>query len=51
MTEEKYHDKLVRDNVPDHIEEDGNNYVIHHADDEEFRELLRDKLVEEAKRV
>lgn len=49
MTEEHHYDKLVRDNIPDHIEDDGNSYVIHHADDEELKERLRDKLVEEAK--
>lgn len=43
------YNKLVRDRIPEIIENNGERFVIHRADRNEFRERLRDKLVEEAK--
>lgn len=42
------HDKLVRDEVPDAIREDGETPVTHRASGEEYRDRLADKLLEEA---
>lgn len=41
------HDKLVRDNIPEIIEEDGKIPVVHVADDDEYTERLVEKLEEE----
>jgi predicted house-cleaning noncanonical NTP pyrophosphatase (MazG superfamily) len=41
-------DKLVRDDIPDIIRENGEIPETHTADDEEYIERLCDKLVEEA---
>lgn len=43
-------DKLVRDNIPDAIRENGEIPKTHAADDEEYMERLCDKLVEEAEK-
>jgi predicted house-cleaning noncanonical NTP pyrophosphatase (MazG superfamily) len=39
--------KLVRDNIPHMIEQDGRRVQMHVCSDQEFRERLRDKLQEE----
>jgi predicted house-cleaning noncanonical NTP pyrophosphatase (MazG superfamily) len=39
--------KLVRDKIPDEINNDGRKAVIHIADDSEYEEMLIDKLKEE----
>lgn len=41
-------DKLIRDNIPDIIRENGEIPKTHSADDEEYMKRLCDKLVEEA---
>lgn len=41
------HDKLVRAKIPEIIEEDGKESVIHIANDDEYTERLVDKLEEE----
>lgn len=46
MTEVLYQ-KLVRDNIPDLIREEGNTPVVRTLDDQEFEECLREKLREE----
>jgi len=43
---ERY-DKLVRDKIPEIIEDDGKEYKIEVMDDEEYKEYLKDKLLEE----
>lgn len=45
MTE---YDKLVRDEIPAIIRENGETPVTHRATDEEYRRRLREKLCEEA---
>lgn len=42
------YDKLVRDDVPESIEANGERPVVHSADDEEYERRLREKLCEEA---
>lgn len=42
------YDKLVRDDIPKIIEKNNENPVTHIADDEEYQERLRDKLIEES---
>ncbi len=42
------YDKLVRDNIPALIEESGDTAATHRASEEEYRERLRAKLLEEA---
>jgi predicted house-cleaning noncanonical NTP pyrophosphatase (MazG superfamily) len=41
------HHKLVRDKIPEIIEEDGKKPVVYIADDDEYTERLVDKLEEE----
>lgn len=43
---ERY-DKLVRDKIPEIIEDDGKEYKMEVMDDEEYKEYLKDKLLEE----
>ncbi|MBI2583664.1 MAG: nucleoside triphosphate pyrophosphohydrolase [Candidatus Aenigmarchaeota archaeon] len=40
--------KLVRDNVPDIMKEKGENAEFRQASEEEYKQLLKKKLVEEA---
>lgn len=47
----KEYKKLVRDNIPDIIERDGEKPITRVLDDEEFKKALQDKLVEEAGEV
>lgn len=44
---EKIYNKLVRDNIPDIIEKDGENPVIRVLSDNEYRKELYKKLLEE----
>ncbi|QBD79321.1 nucleotide pyrophosphohydrolase [Ktedonosporobacter rubrisoli] len=44
----EYHNKLVRDNIPKIIQEDNCTCTIEIMDEPEFRQALRQKLVEEA---
>ena len=41
------HNKLVRDNIPKIIEKNGEKAVVHTANEEEYKEKLREKLTEE----
>ena len=43
----KQYNKLVRDRIPEIIEESGKKAVIYIADDKEYLEKLYDKLIEE----
>lgn len=43
----KRYDKLVRDKIPQIIESDGKKYEIEKMKDREFKEYLKDKLLEE----
>lgn len=43
------YDKLVRDDVPEIIETDGETPVTHVADSEEYADRLAEKLLEEAR--
>lgn len=42
------YDKLIRDLIPQHIEASGKDYQVEAMEEDEFRQALRDKLVEEA---
>ena len=44
----KEYDKLIRDKIPEIIEADGKKCEVEVMDDEEYKEYLKDKLLEEA---
>lgn len=43
----KKYDKLIRDRIPQIIEADGKEYEVEKIDNEEYKEYLKDKLLEE----
>lgn len=43
------YNKLVRDKVPEVLEQEGKKYVIQYAEKEKMLDLLKDKLKEEAR--
>ena len=43
----KVYNKLVRDNIPKMIEMEGRKFTIHIADDNEYYEKLKSKMIEE----
>jgi len=45
------HNKLVRDLIPEIIEQNGNKAVVHVLDDEKFKKELLRKLIEESQEV
>jgi predicted house-cleaning noncanonical NTP pyrophosphatase (MazG superfamily) len=47
----KIYNKLIRDNIPELIEKDGQKYQVKILCEEEFKEELLKKLVEEAREV
>jgi len=47
-TRREYH-KLVRDDIPEIVRENGETPICHVADEQEYAELLGEKLVEEAR--
>ncbi|MBR8830585.1 MAG: hypothetical protein N5P05_003885 [Chroococcopsis gigantea SAG 12.99] len=47
----QYHNKLVRDRIPQIIADSGNTYEVIDLDESEFLRALKDKLVEEAQEV
>ena len=47
----KIYNKLVRDKIPEIIEEQGKKVNYHILEQEEFIEALKDKLIEEAKEL
>ena len=44
----KEYDKLIRDKIPEIIEADGKECEVEVMDDEEYKEYLKNKLLEEA---
>jgi len=46
--EKFYHEKLIRDKIPQVIEENDGEYETRKLDEEEFEKELRKKLIEEA---
>lgn len=44
----KKYDKLIRDKIPEIIKEDDKEFEIDIMDDQEYKEYLQDKLLEEA---
>lgn len=51
MVEKYYHQKLVRDKIPDVIKATGDEGEFRILDDEEYEKELKKKLIEEAKEV
>ncbi|NMG59389.1 nucleotide pyrophosphohydrolase [Geitlerinema sp. P-1104] len=45
---QKYPQKLVRDRIPEIIENSGKQYQIEYLNQDDYRQTLRDKLIEEA---
>ena len=46
-----YHNKLIRDKIPEIIEANDGKYELREMENDEFKRELRKKLVEEAKEV
>ena len=46
-----YHRKLIRDRIPEIIDSKGDSYKTRKLNTQEYRKLLRKKLVEEAKEL
>lgn len=51
MRKKYYHQKLIRDKIPDKIKESGNDYKIRVLGKVEFEKELKKKLVEESKEL
>lgn len=51
MSKRYFHHKLVRDRIPEIIEQHGEEYEARVLGDEEYTKTLKEKLVEEAKEV
>ncbi len=51
MKKKYYHNKLIRDKIPEFISASGDGFETRIMDEDEFERELRKKLVEEAKEV
>ena len=51
MAKEIEYNKLVRDKIPEVIEKDGDECKYEQLDEEEYRSMLREKFIEEAKEL
>lgn len=47
----QYFNKLIRDKIPEIIDQSGNNYEVRTLNEIEYLQALKDKLVEEAQEV
>ena len=51
MKKKYYHQKLIRDKIPEKIKEAGGDYEVRILDGKEFEKELKKKLVEESKEL